>query len=57
MKRPNPQLILVCRGPGSGKTRPAKQLADEVPAVRLCPDEWMAQLGITYFSEDIRALL
>jgi predicted kinase len=57
MKRPNPQLILVCRGPGSGKTRPAKQLADEVPAVRLCPDEWMAQLGIKYFSEDIRALL
>ena len=57
MKRPNPQLILVCRGPDSGKTRLAKQLADEIPAVRLCPDEWMAQLGIKNFSEDIRALL
>jgi predicted kinase len=36
----------MCGLPGSGKTTLGKRLAVEVPAVRLCPDEWMAALGV-----------
>ncbi|MEU4833721.1 AAA family ATPase [Streptosporangium sp. NPDC023615] len=40
------RLILLCGLPGAGKTTLAKRLADRIPAVRLCPDEWLAHLGI-----------
>ena len=52
-----PRLILICGLPGSGKTTLAKQLAAEVPAVRLCPDEWKHDLGIDYYDEDSRVRL
>ncbi|WP_433063996.1 AAA family ATPase [Dactylosporangium sp. CS-033363] len=34
-------LVLLCGLPGSGKTTVAKRLAEEMPAVRLCADEWL----------------
>ncbi|MEO3973638.1 AAA family ATPase [Streptomyces sp. CAU 1734] len=49
-----PVLILVCGLPGSGKTTLAGHLADRVPAVRLCPDEWMTGLGLDLFDEAAR---
>jgi predicted kinase len=52
-----PRLILICGLPGSGKTTLAKQLALEVPAVRLCPDEWKHDLGIDYYDEQSRVRL
>jgi predicted kinase len=55
--RGRPTLILLCGLPGSGKTTMAKRLADEVPAVRLCPDEWMTELGIDLFDEKTRLRL
>lgn len=49
-----PRLILMCGLPGSGKTTLARRLADQVPAVRLCPDEWMTGLGVDLFDEGFR---
>ncbi|MEO3814724.1 AAA family ATPase [Sphaerisporangium sp. B11E5] len=40
------RLILLCGLPGAGKTTLAKRLADQIPAIRLCPDEWLTRLGI-----------
>src|SRR5918992_1773004 len=51
------RLILICGLPGSGKTTFAERLAPEVPAVRLCPDEWKHDLGIDYYDEQRRVRL
>jgi predicted kinase len=42
----HPRLILLCGLPGAGKTTFALRLESALPIVRLCPDEWMADLGI-----------
>ncbi|HEX8982116.1 MAG TPA: AAA family ATPase [Ktedonobacterales bacterium] len=52
-----PRLLLICGLPGAGKTTLAQRLAAEVPAIRLCPDEWMAHLGIDLYDEPARERL
>jgi predicted kinase len=52
-----PRLILVCGLPGSGKTTLAEQLAQEVRAVRLSPDEWKHAFDIDYYDEEARVRL
>ncbi len=37
-------LIVLCGLPYSGKTTLARQIEVERPALRLCPDEWIADL-------------
>lgn len=51
------RLILLCGLPGSGKTTLGRELAGEMPAVRLCPDEWKATLGIDFYDEVARVRL
>lgn len=51
------RLVLVCGLPGAGKTTLAKRLEAELPAVRLCPDEWMTDLGVDLFDLRFRVRL
>jgi predicted kinase len=53
-ERDSPRLILLCGLPGAGKTTLALRLASALPAIRLCPDEWMASLGIDLRDEAFR---
>jgi hypothetical protein len=50
----NPRLILICGLPGAGKSTLAKTLATELDAVRLCPDEWLVELGFDVYDEAAR---
>lgn len=52
-----PTLVLLCALPGAGKTTLAKKLAEEMPAVRFCPDDWMQDLGISLWNTDVRDAL
>lgn len=52
-----PRLILVCGLPGSGQTTLARRLEAEVPAVRLCPDDWLTALAIDLNDEPARERL
>jgi len=49
-----PRLVIVCGLPGAGKTTLAKEMERDLRAVRLCPDEWMEELGIDLWDEDRR---
>lgn len=50
-----PTLHLVCGLPGSGKTTLARALEQDLPALRLTPDEWMARIVGDGFDETKRA--
>lgn len=54
---PSARLVIVCGLPGAGKTTLSKRLEADYDAVRMCPDEWMAELGIDLFDQTMRPLV
>jgi predicted kinase len=56
-EKDKPTLVLLCGLPGAGKTTMAKRLAEEMPAVRFCPDEWMEDHGISLWEAAVREYL
>jgi predicted kinase len=49
-----PRLIIVCGLPGSGKTTHARQVQQNLHAVRFCPDDWMNTLEINLWDSATR---
>ena len=47
----------MCGLPGSGKTTLATALATDLDALRLCPDEWMSELGLDLFDQAARGVV
>lgn len=44
----SPTLILFCGLPGAGKTTLAKRLEAQGRGVRICTDDWQAELGVPH---------
>ncbi len=51
------RLILLCGLPGSGKTTTARQMATQLQAVRLNPDDWFANLQLDAWDAALRVRL
>jgi hypothetical protein len=50
----HPRLIIVCGLPGSGRTSHAKEIEQDLSAVRLCADEWADAMGINLWEGETR---
>ena len=48
------RLILVCGLTGAGKTTLSKKLAKQLPATRLCPDDWLRDFGVDLWDAGFR---
>lgn len=49
------RLFIVCGLPGSGKTTRALALSERFGAIRMSADDWMEQLGVEIWDQDVRA--
>lgn len=52
-----PTLILFCGLPGSGKTTLAKQLEKQHRGIRICTDDWQADLEMNYNDNNFHSKL
>jgi predicted kinase len=51
---PLTRLVLICGLPASGKTTLARELAAQIPAIRLDKDQWVTELGMDVWDDDLR---
>jgi predicted kinase len=51
------RLVLICGLPASGKSTLARQLADNIPAIRLDKDGWTTELGADLGDDEFRMRL
>lgn len=49
------RLVVITGLPGSGKTTLAAELAGSMPAIRMCPDDWMMASGIDLWNHGVRS--
>src|SRR6266508_1426905 len=57
MAKSSTRLVLICGLPASGKSTLARQLAHEIPAIRLDKDHWTTRLGRDVWDDEFRVLL
>src|SRR4029078_3944497 len=57
MAKSSTRLVLICGLPASGTSTLARQLAPEIPAIRLDKDGWVTQLGADLWDEEFRVRL
>ena len=57
MAKGSTRLVLICGLPACGKSTLARQLAPEIPAIRLDKDGWTTQLGADVWDEEFRMRL
>lgn len=50
-------IFMLCGLPASGKTTLAAQLERDRPALRLCPDEWMARIVRDGYDHERREMI
>jgi hypothetical protein len=56
-QRAIPTLTLFCGLPGSGKTTLAKRLEADGAGIRICTDDWQAELGVPQEDTDFHGRL
>ncbi|MDX6542234.1 MAG: hypothetical protein QOI71_3844 [Gaiellales bacterium] len=49
------RLVVITGLPGSGKTKLATDLARSMPAVRMCPDDWVLSSGNDLWNDGVRS--
>src|SRR2546430_7082651 len=54
MAKSSTRLVLICGLPASGKSTLARQLAPQIPAIRLDKDGWATQPGADLWDEEFR---
>ncbi len=57
MAKSSTRLVLICGLPASGKSTLARQLAPQIPAIRLDKDGWVTQLGADVWDGEFRGRL
>ena len=51
------KVVLICGLPGSGKSTLSKKLENKEGFIRLCPDDWMEDIGVSLWNGEARSAI